>query len=414
MADPSLNLTALAMQDPLNQNITIIGADGFQNVVSLTEIDANQKYAVRKTIAYSVEFGASLVMLGVILAMTPRSKFWRLALYINVAALCNNLVRTILLAIFFESSWTRFYVLYTGDNSVVTEEDFRNSVCSVVFSIPQNLLMMAALMFQAWAMVKLWPDIYKWGILIFSGLLSLAEVAFMLVAQADQIRSFYPVYNTYEFLTQRLWLRYTWLALELASVCWFCLMFILRLVTHMWSNRSFLPSTKGVAAMDVLVMTNGVLMLIPVVFVALQLSDRYIFETGSLVYTSVIIVLPLGTLVAQRVADPGAFNSEASRGGTKRGGNASDRYDASVTGKKSLLPSWRQSDNTCTVYSGHRGSKYGAGKTGVTSTVTSDRFARRNSDAMREIDMELARIDDDLEKGRVRVNREFQRSEEVL
>lgn len=150
------------------------------------------------------------------------------------------------------------------------------------------------------------------------------------------------------------------------------------------------------------------------VFVALQLSDRYIFETGSLVYTSVIIVLPLGTLVAQRVADPGAFNSEASRGGTKRGGNASDRYDASVTGKKPLLPSWRQSDNTCTVYSGHRGSKYGTGKTGFTSTVTSDRFDRRNSDAMREIDMELGRIDGDLEKGRVRVNREFQRSEEVL
>lgn len=261
--EPGLNYTALAMDDPLNQNITITVPDGTQLLLSLKDVDTNHAYVVGKTIGYAVEFGASLMMLAVLLAMTPRSKFWRLGSYINIAALCNNLVRTILLAIYFESSWLRFYVLYSGDVSSVTEGDFRNSVCAVVFSIPQNLLMMAALMLQAWAMVQLWPRLYKWGILAFSGLLSLAEVAFMLAAQADQIRSFYPDYDTYLFLRDRLWLRYAWLGLELASVCWFCFMFILRLITHMWQNRSFLPSTNGVAAMDVLVMTNGVLMLIP-------------------------------------------------------------------------------------------------------------------------------------------------------
>lgn len=262
-AEPGLNYTAMGMLDPLNQNITFTTPDGTLMVVSLTAIDANHAYIVGKTIGYSVEFGASLMMLGVLLAMTPKSKFWRLASYINVAALINNMVRTMLLAIFFESSWIRFYVLYSGDISHVTQTDFRNSLCSIVFSIPQNFLMMAALMLQAWAMVKLWPSFYKWGILVFSGLLSLAELAFMLVAQTDQIRSLFPDYDPYDFLHRRLWLRYIWLALELACICWFCFMFILRLVAHMWQNRSFLPSTKGVAAMDVLVMTNGVLMLVP-------------------------------------------------------------------------------------------------------------------------------------------------------
>lgn len=262
-AEPGLNYTAMGMMDPWNQNITFTTSDGTQMVISLTAIDANYAYAVGQTIGYSVEFGASLIMLGVLLVMTPKSKFFRLASYINVTALINNMVRTILLALFFESSWVRSYVLYSGDISHVTETDFRNSLCSIVFSIPQNILMMAALMLQAWAMVKLWPNFYKWGVLAFSGLLSLAEVAFMLVAQTDQIRSLFPDYNQYDFLHRRLWLRYVWLALELASVCWFCFMFILRLVTHMWQNRSFLPSTEGVAAMDVLVMTNGVLMLVP-------------------------------------------------------------------------------------------------------------------------------------------------------
>lgn len=149
-----------------------------------------------------------------------------------------------------------------------------------------------------------------------------------------------------------------------------------------------------------------------VLFVALQVSEKINFETGSLVYTSIIIILPLGTLVAQRLADPGAFNSEVNRAS----GNGTDHDGSGVpsSGKRPLLPAWNQCDNTATVYSGPRGSKSGQGKTGVVSTISSDPFAKRGSDPMGAIDMELARIDGDLESGRVRVNRDFEQSEEVL
>lgn len=149
-------------------------------------------------------------------------------------------------------------------------------------------------------------------------------------------------------------------------------------------------------------------------FVALQVSEKIKFETGSLVYTSIIIVLPLGTLVAQRLSDPGAFNSEDSRASRNGNGNAADRYNVSSSGKRPLLPAWSQRDNTTTTYSGPRGSETGQGKTGVVSTISSDPYAKRGSDAMGPVDMELARIDGDLEDGRVRVNRDFQQSEEVL
>ncbi|KAG8168937.1 hypothetical protein KVR01_001686 [Diaporthe batatas] len=379
MPDPSLNYTALAMEDPLHQNITLTMPDGSGMLISLAEIDFNQSYIVGKTIDYAVEFGASLIMLFVLLALTPKSKLWRAASIINMVALINNLPRTILLAIYFESSWTQFYVLYGGDQRFVSDSDFRNSVASVALVIPQNLLMMAALMLQAWAMVTLWSRTYKWGILVVSALLSLAEVSFMLAVQSDQIRSYYPGYNPAVYLPRRLFLRYVYLALELTCICWFCFIFMLRLGMHMVQNRSFLPSTKGVAAMDMLVMTNGVLMLIPVVLISMQVSQKFIIETGSLVYTSLIIVLPLGTLIAQRLADPGAFNSH---GGGRTGVTRTGNMD----------------------YTGNEG------KTGVTSTVSSERFPK-GADV---VDMELARIDGDLETGRVRVNRELQQSEEML
>lgn len=152
------------------------------------------------------------------------------------------------------------------------------------------------------------------------------------------------------------------------------------------------------------------------VFVALQISERIAFETGSLVYTSIIIILPLGTLVAQRLADPGAFNSDERRASDNGNGNGNDpdRSGISSSGKRPLLPAWKQRDNTTTVFSGLRGSKSSQGKTGVVSTISSDPFAKRGSDAMGAVDMELARIDGDLESGRVRVNRDFEQSEEVL
>lgn len=144
-------------------------------------------------------------------------------------------------------------------------------------------------------------------------------------------------------------------------------------------------------------------------FISLQVSERFIIETGSLVYTSIIIVLPLGTLIAQRLADPGAFNSEG-RTGTDNS-TAADPHDFSSSGKKPLIPSWNRCGNNTTVYSGRRGSNGVQGKTGIVSKISSERFPKQGSDA---VDMELARIDGDLEAGRVRVNRELQQSEEML
>lgn len=148
-------------------------------------------------------------------------------------------------------------------------------------------------------------------------------------------------------------------------------------------------------------------------FISLQVSDKFIIETGSLVYTSMIIVLPLGTLIAQRLADPAAFNSEGRSNAGNSNVNAVDPHDFSSSGKKPLIPSWNRDGNITAMFSGGRGSKDVQGKTGVVASVTSDHFHNKGSDA---VDMELAQIDNDgdIEAGRVRVNRQLQQSEEML
>lgn len=148
-----------------------------------------------------------------------------------------------------------------------------------------------------------------------------------------------------------------------------------------------------------------------------------------MVYTSVIIVMPLGTLVAQRIADPAAFsNGELSHGTTRVGNRLHDRFGrfaAAESGTKSnhlLNPTWSESDKESTVFSGRRGSSnvIRGKSSGVTSIVSTgipsakSSYQTKMGEPMSAVDIELARIDADLEAGVVRVDREIQQDEEVL
>lgn len=131
-----------------------------------------------------------------------------------------------------------------------------------------------------------------------------------------------------------------------------------------------------------------------------------------MLYTSIIITLPLGTLVGQRIADPAAFQSDFSSPTTRISNNARDRFEnyASSSNKGTLLNgTWSQSDKDGLVYSGRRGSSnvFSGKTTGVTAFITS-------GGPMSSTDIELARIDAEFEAGQVRIDREIQRLEEVL
>lgn len=458
--------------NPVYQDISLTLPDGSQWPIPLSVIDSNNALFSCRSIAYGAEIGASIVMLAVILTMTPKTKFWRFT-FLNIAALCNNIIRVILLSVYFQSSWATIYTLYSGDLTYVTRADVANTVASTVLSIPQNIMIMAALITQAWAMVKLWPAAYKWGIFSVSCVLVALEIGFMAATEAYQITYELP-WESPEIMLSHLWVRYGFLALEVICICWFCFLFTINLVVHLYRNRSFLPQSKGLSAMDALVTTNGVLMLIPgtsclsslggillspdaeqlilthfatVMFATLQYASDARFEAGSMVYTSVIIVLPLGTLVAQRIADPAAFsNGDLSNGTTRVGHHVNDRFGRFMAtgGSRSKhnnnnnnnSPNWSQSDKeNAVVFSGaeaRRGSSgmgIQGGGPGVTSVVTtgtpaSAKFGHtmtttyhgniKTGEPMNAVDIELACIDADLEAGVVRVDHEIQQDEEVL
>ncbi|KXX78223.1 hypothetical protein MMYC01_205075 [Madurella mycetomatis] len=405
--------------DPLNQVFFILGPDGETQIpVTPTRITALYRDAASLSILYGSQIGASFMMLATILLMTPKARFRRLPTIISIAALALNLIRMVLLAVYFTTPWLNIYSVVSGDLRFIPQYAYNVSVTATVLSIPVTVLIEAALFAQAWSMLQLWRPLYRFPATAISLALVLTTIGFNFAVTIIQTRAILFLLDP----TPTIWVRQAYLGLITASICWFCFLFNARLVIHMWQNRSILPSLKGLKAMDVLVITNGILMFVPVVFAALEFKNFRGFESASLTQTSVIVVLPLGTLVAQRLANPAWFGATIF---PDAGNHATDGCGAcgspltstsgtsSATVKRPLLMS---------AHSNGGGGFYrGACGAVVTSRVAA---ASRDRDGLSHekarfqrgdaVDRELAKIDqDDLGNG-VRVDIGIEQGEERL
>ncbi|KAK1832024.1 fungal pheromone mating factor STE2 GPCR-domain-containing protein [Podospora conica] len=427
----------MAFNDPANKGVqstswavTLTSPAGVNTTAPLEYVNKIWVYANSASINYASQIGACFIMLVVVLAMTPRKRFKRATTIIHTLALTLNMIRMVLLAYYFTSSWFTMSVFLAGDMASVDSHDMDTSVATTILSIPVVILIEMALFLQAWSMVQLWSRVWKVGTTMLSLALVLTTVAFNIVNTVTQVQHGMRSESTIDTL----WIPKTYLILLTTSITWFCFLFISRLVMHMYSTRSILPSMQGLTAMDILVITNGVLMLIPVIFAALEFGVFYNFESASLTQTSVIVVLPLGTLVAQRLANPswlsttsgsgsttaaGTYNSAnaSSGGGTRPHSNAAKRRLLSVTTNNTTHSA---RGDACDSFSFRGGVPHGAGNGSVSSEVRGGYSSEKSSAGTGRfrgdnIDAELARIDSegggaeggqdiDLERG-VRVDR---------
>ena len=246
--------------DPRIQTFSLLRSDGETEVPISTEVP---NYLYREALAtqasFSAQFGATFIMLVIVLTMTPRHRYRRTPTIVNIAVLVANLARCVMFSLYFSSSWLDFYTFVAHDVTYVNRRDYNLSIATTAFNVPVWGLLQLALAIQAWSMVQLWPPVYKWGSVIASVSLVLTSLGFKAGSTALQIQIILQGANTIPYF----WVRNVDTIIGMTSICWFCFLFIIRLIMHMWSHRTILPSAKGLSAMETLVMTNGVLMLIP-------------------------------------------------------------------------------------------------------------------------------------------------------
>ncbi|KAH7313792.1 fungal pheromone mating factor STE2 GPCR-domain-containing protein [Stachybotrys elegans] len=289
--------------DPNVQNVTFLAADGLTPIaIPLAAVDAINHESFSVCINYGVQLGACVAVLVFVLLVTPAAKLRRPSSLLHVLGLLICTIRMALLAAFFPSPFNDFYAFWAGDYSAVPARDFAISIAGNVFSMLLLIVVEAALMHQAWTMVSLWPSAVRLALCFLSVTITLITVGFRFASTIIQSRAVLSLEPPQEYL----WL-IQWMAITNAiSICWFCALFNAKLVLHLVTNRRILPSYKTLSPMEILVMTNGILMIVPVIFTGLQWGHFTNFEAASLTLTSVAVILPLGTIAAQRMASSGS------------------------------------------------------------------------------------------------------------
>ncbi|KAJ3498966.1 hypothetical protein NLG97_g727 [Lecanicillium saksenae] len=289
--------------DRFSQNVTFFLADHNTTVsVPIPVLNAFSDETVRTTMNYGAQLGACIIMLLVVLVLTPSSKLTRASSCLHLAGLFVSIVRMGLLFSYFLSPFSHFYQVWTMDPALVPRYYFDVSLAANTLALPLVIIVQAALMNQAWTMVAFWPRIWKYAACILSAIIVLLTIgtrlAFTIVQNHAIVTSIPPDF----FLWGTTWM----IVMSAVSIFWFCAIFNVKLVTHLVINRGILPSTTLINPMEVLIMTNGVLMIIPSIFAGLEWAKNTNFESASLTVTSVIIILPLGTLAAQRISSYGS------------------------------------------------------------------------------------------------------------
>ena len=247
------------MDDPSSQLISFTGPNGTTMSIPMNVVDINTHVAINTCINYGTQLGASIMMLLVVLAMNPTAKLLRAYTAVQVAALAVNVVRMVLLCLYWPSPFWDFYPRFTGDYASVPLSEYRVSAAANTLSLVVHVLFEACLIMQAWAMVNLWPSPWKWAAAASSALISLATIGFRFAFCVIQNMAIFSNHNP----NSNNWVPQAAISTAAASIFWYCALFNMQLVTHLVKNRTFLPRTSGLTPMEALAVSNGILMVIP-------------------------------------------------------------------------------------------------------------------------------------------------------
>ncbi|KJZ77401.1 hypothetical protein HIM_03125 [Hirsutella minnesotensis 3608] len=284
--------------DPFYQNVTFYAVDARTPIsVPMDAIDAAQYEAISISVNFAAQGGAALVMLLALLALTPSAKLRRPFAVLHITGLVICLARVAFMVSSYFSPYSSFYVWWTGQDSLVPHSWYVRTIAGHVVLFLFVVIIEVSLMHQAWTMVTLWPERIRYALTIVSGVITLSTIGFRFAAMVMYIRGIVEYLDFMDFF----WLQQACVVTNALSIFWFCALFNSKLLVHLIVHRGMLPSARTLSSMEVLIMTNGVLMVVPVIFSGLEWRQFNNFEASSLTTTSVAIILPLGTLAAQRM-----------------------------------------------------------------------------------------------------------------
>lgn len=227
--------------------------------VPIPDLDAFYDEKISIASNYSVQLGAVLIVLIVMLVMTPIAKLRRLYSMLLLAGLVICITRQGFMVADGLGPYNHFYENWTQDESLIPWFYSCRTVVAHVFSLLLVLVIQVILMQQAWTMVSLWPLTVKVSLVCLSALISLVAIGWRFAFSVMQMKYALGLLQARDYI----WLIYTALIVNTLAMSWYCALFNVKLVLHLLANRGILSASTQLTPMEVLIMTNGILMIVP-------------------------------------------------------------------------------------------------------------------------------------------------------
>ncbi|KAI8943116.1 hypothetical protein NX059_001147 [Plenodomus lindquistii] len=294
----------MSLPDDLwNQEVTLVFENSTVRNFNLNRFAEQQVYLVQFGINFGAQFGATAILLLVLLFLTKASKRRSYIFVINGLCLFVNAIRCLLMACLLTSSWHHPYSQLTGNFRLVSSSTIATTIVTVLLTILLTFLVFLSLSLQVWVVCVTTSPARR---AVVMGLTTVAGCfAFgYRVAQA--------VFNIKSYLTQTALGSNEHLVrdcyiVQVIAIWVYSSVFTYKLGYAMFQRRRLNMPQFG--PMQVVFIMGCQTMIVPAIITSMQFVPNA-FELGSSVLTIVSVFLPLSAIWAGIDHDSGV----ASRG----------------------------------------------------------------------------------------------------
>ena len=211
--------------DPFNQSFTLYTADGIPFNITVSMVDEYAQYAIRISINYGAQLGASLVLFLILLLLTRPEKRTSSVFILNAAALLLNAGRLLCQSVFFTTPFAYFYPYFAGDFSRVPTSAYAESILGVVLATLLLICVETSLVLQTQVVCATIRRRYRHLLLAVSAAVALVPVGFRFGFMVENCKAIIDASTAHHVQ----WLESTTNIVTTVSICFFCSVFITKL-----------------------------------------------------------------------------------------------------------------------------------------------------------------------------------------
>jgi pheromone alpha factor receptor len=310
--------------DPFTQNVTFRLQDGTEFPVSVKALDVFVMYNVRVCINYGCQFGASFVLLVILVLLTQSDKRRSAVFILNGLALFLNSSRLLFQVIHFSTAFEQVYPYVSGDYSSVPWSAYAISIVAVVLTTLVVVCIEASLVIQVHVVCSTLRRRYRHPLLAVSILVALVPIGFRCAWMVANCKAIIKLTYTNDVW----WIESATNICVTISICFFCVIFVTKLGFAIKQRRRL--GVREFGPMKVIFVMGCQTMVVPAIF---SITQYYVVvpEFSSNVVTLVVISLPLSSIWA------GAVLENARRIGSQDRQRRRNLWRALVGGAESLL-----------------------------------------------------------------------------